>query len=120
MGGTGSISDGVVSALAAYAPTVTRVSGADRYATAVSLSAATTASGVSRVYLASGTSFPDGLAAGPIAGMRGAPLLLVPPDYVPSSVASELERLNPGAVVVVGGTGVIGDAVKGQTQALLQ
>ena len=78
MGGTGIVSDAVLNQLKAYAPTVRRVSGEDRYATAVSLSASSyAANSVGDVYLASGTAFPDGLSVGPLVGRRGLPLLLV-------------------------------------------
>ncbi|HEX7196396.1 MAG TPA: S8 family serine peptidase, partial [Candidatus Limnocylindria bacterium] len=88
MGGPGAVSDSVRAQLAAYASSVQRISGVDRYATAVSLSSKSfAANSVGTVYVASGTSFPDGLAAGPVAGMRGGPLLLVPSTGLPSVVA---------------------------------
>ena len=119
MGGPGAISESVKAQLAAYAPTVQRMSGADRYATAVSLSKATFgANSVGTVYVASGTSFPDGLSAGPVAGMRGGPLLLVPSGSLPSVVAAELKRLDPTSIVLVGGTGVVSDTVRNQIRAL--
>ena len=73
---------------------------------------------VGTVYVASGTSFPDGLSAGPVAGMRGGPLLLVPSGALPSVVAAELKRLDPTTVVLVGGTGVVSDTVRNQIRAL--
>ena len=112
MGGTGVIADSVVAQLAAYAPSVRRIAGADRYATATSLSAATFApNSVSTVYLATGTAFPDGLAAGPVAGRAGAPLLLVPSNRLPTVVADELRRLDPTTVVILGGTGAVSQSV---------
>jgi len=112
MGGTGVISDAVVEQLRAFAPSVLRVAGPDRYATAVSLTASSIAAGsVSTVYLATGTSFPDGLSAGPVAGTNGAPLLLVTTTAVPAVVAAELRRLNPTTVVIVGGSGAVSDGV---------
>lgn len=112
MGGTGVISDAVLAQLAPYAASVRRVAGADRYATAASLTAATLASdSVSTVYIATGTAFPDGLSAGPVAGLAGAPLLLVKPNAVPAVVGEELRRLNPSTVIVVGGPGVVSDGV---------
>jgi subtilisin family serine protease/putative cell wall-binding protein len=119
MGGTGVVSDAIAAQLAAYAPTVTRVAGADRYATAVRLSAVSFgANSVSRVYIASGTSFADGLAAGPVAGLRGAPLLLVSTRSLPSVVANELKRLDPTQVIIVGGSGVVSDTVRNQIRSL--
>jgi len=61
--------------------------------------------------VATGVNFPDGLAAGPVAGAAPGPLLLVPGTYLPSSVATELARLAPDRVVIMGGRAAISDAV---------
>jgi putative cell wall-binding protein/uncharacterized protein YkwD len=91
---------------------VHRVYGADRYATAVSVSRENYAANVpSKVYVATGANFPDGLAGSPVAGSLPGPLLLVPGSTLPSAVAAELTRLAPDTVVVLGGTGAISDSV---------
>ncbi|MBA2768864.1 MAG: cell wall-binding repeat-containing protein [Sporichthyaceae bacterium] len=119
MGGTSAVSTDVFERLKGYAASVRRMSGADRYATAVNLSASTfAANGVKTVYLATGSSFPDGLSAGPVAGTRGGPLLLVPSSFLPDSVASELRRLDPSQVVIVGGTSAVSESVRNQVRAL--
>jgi type VII secretion-associated serine protease mycosin len=119
MGGAGVVSDAVVTELRTHAPDVQRVAGADRYATAVALSAATyAANSVSHVYVATGKSFPDGLAVGPVAGWWQGPLLLVPGSRLPSEVAAELRRLDPTNVVIVGGSGVVTDGVRDAIRAL--
>jgi putative cell wall-binding protein len=92
---------------------VTRVSGSDRYASSAALSAASfAANGPSTVYVATGKAFPDGLTAGPVAGKRKGPLLLVPGTSLPSSVAAELLRLNPTNIVIVGGPQAVTDTVR--------
>lgn len=121
MGGSSVVSDGVVAALRAIAATVDRIAGADRYATAAMLSAAThAANGVSHVYIATGRSFPDGLAIGPVAGLRGGPLLLLPGSRLPASVAAELRRLDPTHVVFVGGTAVLSEGLRSAVRAIWQ
>lgn len=118
VGSTGVVSNGVAAALAAHGA-VTRISGADRYASTVALSAASfPANGPGTVYVATGKVFPDGLTAGPIAGLRNGPLLLVPGTSLPSSVAAELRRLDPTNVVIVGGPAAITDSVRNQIRAL--
>ncbi len=113
LGGTGSVSDAVVSAARAYTSgTVTRLGGADRYATAVAVSAATYAPGVPVVYLASGAGFADALAGAAAAGMQNSPVLLVTKTAVPAVVIAELTRLQPARIVVLGGTGSVSDAVR--------
>ncbi|HEX2883705.1 MAG TPA: cell wall-binding repeat-containing protein, partial [Candidatus Limnocylindria bacterium] len=117
--GAGVVSDAVVAQLRGFAPDVQRVAGTDRYSTAVALSAATyAANSVSHVYIATGTAFPDGLTVGPVAGRSSGPLLLVPGNSLPASVAAELRRLDPSNVVIVGGTGVVSDAVRAAIRAL--
>jgi type VII secretion-associated serine protease mycosin len=119
MGGPGAVSDAVLNQLRGFAPSVQRISGSDRYATAVAISVATHApNSVTNVYVAVGSSYPDGLAAGPVAGLNGSPLLLVGTNTLPASVAAELRRLDPANVFVVGGTGVVSDAVKNAIRAL--
>lgn len=114
LGGTGAISDGVKTALAAYAKVspsgVLRISGADRYSTAAQVGELFSAN-VSTVYIATGANYPDALAGGAAASYEDAPLLLVTYATIPASTASELARLSPGRIVVLGGTGVISDAV---------
>ncbi|MDQ2673797.1 MAG: cell wall-binding repeat-containing protein, partial [Chloroflexota bacterium] len=63
------------------------------------------------VFIATGTKFPDGLAGGPVAALLPGPLLLVAPTQLPSVVKSELQRLGPDNVYVLGGTGVVSGTV---------
>jgi glucose/arabinose dehydrogenase/putative cell wall-binding protein len=98
-------------------PSVLRLAGADRYATAAAVSAATTAPGVPVAFVATGTNFADALAGGPAAAHEGGPLLLVTPTSIPGSTASELSRLNPGRIVVLGGSGAVSNAVMTQLDA---
>ncbi|MGH1548979.1 cell wall-binding repeat-containing protein [Leifsonia poae] len=98
-------------------PSTTRLAGADRYATAATISANTLspsseyAPGVGTVFVASGQNFPDALSSVPVAGSLGAPLLLVPQGFVPASIDAELTRLRPGRIVIVGGTASVSDSV---------
>ncbi len=112
LGGTGVVSTAVATALAAYTTgSVSRWSGANRYATAVAISKASFSPGVPVAYLATGENFPDALAGAPVAGMTGGPLLLTDPTSLPSVVKTELARLKPAKIVVLGGTGVVSTAV---------
>ena len=113
LGGTGAVSPAVEQALRAYAPIVRRVSGSDRYATAVAASRDRFTDGRrGTVVIASGTSYPDALAGGPAAAHWGGPLLLTAPSALPAVTAAELDRLQPERVVIVGGTGVVSTAVE--------
>lgn len=112
LGGTTAISSNVEAALRTLtAGTVQRIAGRDRFATAAAISARYFAVGAPVAYVATGRSFPDALSAGAAAGRIGGPVLLVQPGGIPAPIASELARLRPGRIVVVGGTAVVSDAV---------
>jgi putative cell wall-binding protein len=88
-----------------------RMSGTDRYATAALIAADGFAPGVGAVYVATGASFPDALAASAVAGGTTSPVLLVTAGGIPAATSTELTRLRPGRIVVVGGPSVVSDAV---------
>ncbi|MGC5584591.1 cell wall-binding repeat-containing protein [Ornithinimicrobium sp. W1665] len=118
LGGTAAVDGAVLEELRAFVPegtgTVTRLAGANRYATAAAISAATFAPGVDTVVLASGAGFPDALAGSAPAARDGSPMLLTQVDGLPSDTAAELARLQPARVVVLGGSAAVGDAVLDQ------
>jgi putative cell wall-binding protein/spore germination protein YaaH len=120
LGGTGAVSDAVRNALAAYTSGgVTRISGSDRYETSVAISKAAFATDLpNAVFIATGLNFPDGLAGAAAAGAVGAPLLLVRPDTLPATVATELGRLNPQYTYLLGMEGAISNTVLKQIRAL--
>ncbi|MBF4573359.1 cell wall-binding repeat-containing protein [Herbiconiux sp. VKM Ac-1786] len=110
LGGTVSLSPAVEKALKAIAPT-TRIAGADRFVVSAAVSAATFTPGVPVVYLVSGQNFPDALSGAAAATKQGGPVLLVTRDSIPAAVKAELDRLNPGKIVIVGGTQAVSAAV---------
>lgn len=99
-------------------PTVARLSGDNRYATSAAISRDGFAPGVPVVYVASGQNFPDALSAAPAAAYLGGPLLLTEPGGLPSVVATEIRRLAPARIVVVGGTASVASAVESQLAAI--
>ncbi|MBG6059200.1 putative cell wall-binding protein/peptidoglycan/xylan/chitin deacetylase (PgdA/CDA1 family) [Cryobacterium sp. MP_M5] len=98
--------------------TATQVSGPNRYSTAVAVSVANFLPGVARVYVANGENFPDALSAAPAAAHFQSPVLLTPQAAVPAAVLTEIGRLKPGKIVVVGSTVVVSDAVVAQLAAI--
>ncbi|MDQ2941832.1 MAG: cell wall-binding repeat-containing protein, partial [Chloroflexota bacterium] len=101
--------------LAGSGPVVTRIFGANRYATAALVSqrnVPTPGAGVAAVYIATGENFPDALGGVPAAGKRGASILLVQKNVIPAETQTELNRLNPAKIFLLGGTGVISTAVE--------
>jgi putative cell wall-binding protein len=107
----------VVAAASAGASTpTTRIAGADRYETAAAISASAVEPGRGFVYVASGADFPDALAASAVAGTRRTSVLLVSHDAIPDAVRTELQRLKPVNIYVLGGTAAVSDAVVQELQ----
>jgi len=112
VGGTGAVSDTVLLALKAFTTgPVTRVSGANRYATAAALSARYFAPGVAEVLITTGTNYPDALTGSAAAGAARVPVLLVTSSGIPAETVAELRRLHPGRITILGGPGAVSAAV---------
>ncbi len=120
LGGAGVISDGVTTALAAYQTGggVSRLGGADRYATAAAVSRATFATGTATAYVATGLAFPDALVGGAAAARAGSPVLLARAGALPGATEAELKRLAPARIIVLGGPSAIGDGVVAKLRTL--
>jgi putative cell wall-binding protein len=89
---------------------VQRIAGVDRYQTSVDIANAYLKTAPAAV-IVSGESFPDGLAAGPLAALLGGPVLLTQRDTIPQTVLDELRTLQVTNVVIVGGQAAVSDAV---------
>ena len=94
------------------APGVGRIAGANRYETAAALSASAYGTGATDVMVATGADFPDALAGSAAAGRLGMPVLLTLPTQLPAATRTELDRLNPQRIWVLGGTSVISEGVR--------
>ncbi|MGM1030560.1 MAG: cell wall-binding repeat-containing protein [Actinomycetota bacterium] len=111
-GGEPSVSAAVEAQLAAIAPVV-RLAGADRYETSARIAQHAFPAGASWAYVATGRSFPDALAAGPVAALRGTPVLLVDGASTapPGTTLAAMRALGVVRVTVVGGTPSVSAAV---------
>lgn len=96
---------------AAPAANVERVSGRDRYTSAVAMSRAAFPENSGIVWVASGANYPDGLSAASAAIKQNAPLLLTHPRALPDAVRDEIIRLAPSTVVVAGGSASVSETV---------
>jgi putative cell wall-binding protein len=81
---------------------VLRVAGADRVGTAVTLSQRLHTA-AAHVILAPAGSFPEAIAAGPLAAARDGVVLLTWGDRLDPRVAAEIGRLRPRGITMVGG-----------------
>lgn len=89
---------------------VSRIAGTNRYASAARI-AETYPAGVPVAYLATGQNYPDALSAAAPAGHRDAPVLLTRQDTLPTATATQLARLRPQQLIVLGGTDAISTGV---------
>ncbi|HEY5222183.1 MAG TPA: cell wall-binding repeat-containing protein [Microbacteriaceae bacterium] len=113
LGGVDAVSADVQQQLQAYTSgAVTRLSGADRYDTSAAI--AQTFASATTVYIAVGTDYPDALSGGPVAGATNSPVLLVQSDAILPSIATQLSRLKPSKIVILGGPSAVSTYVQGQ------
>jgi putative cell wall-binding protein/subtilisin family serine protease len=109
-------------------PTVDRVGGADRYATAAQI-ARLYPDGVDTVYVTTGENFYDALAGSPPAS-RGlvpgkqvtpegdpAPVVLVKSDSIPADSQAVLDEIGPADIVILGGTAAVSQGVEDELNA---
>ena len=109
LGGQSAVCDDVVRAAAAAAggAAISRLAGADRYATSAAISRSAFADGASSAYLARADAFADALSGG---SLRDGPVLLVPScDELPTSTRDELRRLDANTVTALGGPSAVCD-----------
>lgn len=89
------------------------MSGKDRYETSTKISKTGWNSGAKNVVIVNGNekNMVDGLSATPFATIKDAPVLLSNGKTLPASTISELKRLNPTNVYVIGGTASMPESV---------
>lgn len=86
-----------------FKPLYPRIAGEDRFATAAEVASEGWPDGADTVFLASGLTWPDSLAATPLAVAQGAPILLSAPTYLPPATRDALARIAPERIVLLGG-----------------
>ena len=120
LGGTGAISGAVALELETMGLDVDRISGADRYETAVRVAERMRQNGsdFSSALLAVGTNFPDALAAASYAAMNSRPILLTSKNSVPKFTADAIDALGIQDIIIVGGTGVVSADVEAALAAI--
>ncbi len=113
VGGTGAVSNGVQAQLTKLVPNTVRWSGSDRYATSRAIVSNAFGSNIPDVFVATGTNFPDALAAGAAAGAVGAPILLVNGSAGALDSATSRFLLGTGVTYayIAGGTGAVSAGV---------
>ncbi len=106
LGGAGVVSAAVASDVAASTGAQPRrIAGADRYETSALIAAEF--ADPSRVYVATGRTFPDATAVTPLAAMNGAPVVLSRPLCAPAPTRAALLRASVVSRVLLGGPAVL-------------
>lgn len=116
IGGSGVISNSVQASVEGILPstTVTRIAGEDRFATSANVYAQFyTNPFPEKIYVSSGKSFADALAASVLASKDRAPIILIDPHCVfpPEPVLEYLRNLANPQVVVLGGEGAVSETL---------
>ena len=106
VGGEGAVSAAYEAELKAFG-SVTRVFGDSRYDTSVEV-AKTFCGNVTKVVVASGKNFPDGLCGGPLAAAMGAPLVLTADGKTDAAAAYTADNAIASGYVL-GGDGALAD-----------
>ncbi|WP_446898484.1 cell wall-binding repeat-containing protein [Clostridium sp. LBM24168] len=97
----------------AAAGQVTRTGGVDRYETAAKVATANwTSDNTDSVILVNGLSYADSVSASALAKKLNAPILLTGADSLNANAKNALDTLKPKNVYIVGGTGVVSQAVE--------
>ena len=108
-GGTGAVSSGMQSSLGGIA-TTQRLAGLSRYETSLKVNDYAHDRS-SRAYFALGTNFPDALAGGVLAGLRGAPMYITPSTCVPGGIVDHVRTIGATRVTLFGGPTVLTSGV---------
>ena len=96
---------------------ITELTGSDRYETAVKISKEGWKNGSDKVVIINGDVSIDGIISTPLATTYNAPILLVEKNNVPNSVKSELKRLNPRDVIIIGDDNAISKTTANQIKS---
>lgn len=109
VGGTGVISSTFEDEIKAMNITTKRLGGAKRYETSVKIAQEIGVKG--EVVVTTGENFADSLSISAVAGIKGMPILLTRDSTITDDVRSYLNSSNITKTYVIGGSGVISDAV---------
>ncbi len=101
--------------------TVSRLGGADRYATMalVSQAAFPEKGSCGTVIVARGDDFPDALAAAGLAGVHGGQVLLTQTSYLTADAKAEIKRLGADRAFVIGDKHSVSDKAFGEIRSLV-
>lgn len=121
VGGPGVLDPAVEQQLGERGYGTVRIAGDDRYATAAEVAVAYglspgdpvgTVEGQRAAVMATGATFPDALAVGPISAAANLPLVLTPPHRSDAATEDALVKLDIERIQLIGGPGAVSEAVE--------
>ena len=117
IGGTGVLDSSIDTSL----PNSKRLSGNDRFGTNLSINNQF-ASDLSfdTVYLATGLDFPDALSGSALAAKNNAPIILTDKNLISTDILNLMKNNNVKHIVILGGTGVVSQAVEDNVNAKIK
>lgn len=99
---------------------VDRIFGTERIGTSTALSsAAFEPANADTVVIARQDEYPDALAGAPLAHALDAPILLTQSDLLTDKTRAEIEELDPGRAVLLGGTSALSQRVEDEIDAIV-
>ncbi|MDP2233818.1 MAG: cell wall-binding repeat-containing protein [Actinomycetota bacterium] len=123
IGGMSAVGATATAEIEALGITVQRISGTNRYETALALAQHSEALGLSwrNLGIATGLSYADALAGGVAQGATGSMLLLTPPGSLNAGVAGQLASRRSSIVKVrcYGGTAAVSDTARAQIDSAM-
>lgn len=105
--------------LAAHMKLAERISGDNRFTTAVNISKRYFPDGAGTVYLANGNAYIDALVMSTLTKSAPGPLLLTGSDSISKETLAEIDRLDPSRIVAIGGAKTINESVLTSVQGQL-
>lgn len=124
VGGEAAVSSAVINELQAAGYITDRIAGTDRYATAHDVAVRIPRSAIGEfmagkaAFVVTGTGYADALSVGPLSAGHGMPVLLTTRDSLHPFAENALLDLGIEQVLLVGGHGVVGEAVAGRIDSL--
>ena len=95
-------------------PTITRLSGTDRYSTNMKIADYGWSSHSDYAIIVSGENFPDAICAAPLSAKYNAPLLMTDGNTLSTDIQNKLTNLGVKTVFLIGGTGAISNEIESE------
>ncbi|AVP56013.1 hypothetical protein DP130_12255 [Clostridium tetani] len=111
LGGNGGINNNTESQIKSMGYNTLRLGGSDRYHTNSEIVKNLNPKKGTPIILANSQGFADALSVSPVASSKGYPIFLVSKDKIYDPILSDIKKLSPSEIYVIGGQGSVSDKV---------